>query len=224
MEKSNIESADLQRQITSIVHTWTAHNDKTVTEKLLEFPSIKFVTSVSTDLVCFDYAILKILHLDSIWNRSCNFNSQKLKALIEEKFLEETSTPSKGDLALYSSWGDFIHAGIYCNGSTIESKWGKLFGILQHEAFSVPLAYGNNVKYFRPTDINALIEKVIELTQNDIKRGDEAIKEAALENDLYISAYYITTSKYDFSVTYEKAIEAINSLHKFVALLKSTHH
>jgi hypothetical protein len=77
--------------------------------------------------------------------------------LLDDKILEYTNNPQKGDYILYRDLENYpnmiTHAGIIEGDNIVVSKWawGPLFG---HKIFDVPESYGNDISYVKSISKN----------------------------------------------------------------------
>jgi hypothetical protein len=77
------------------------------------------------------------------------YSSFVKKLFMQGELVKTGQFPEAGDLIFYASDDMLKHAGIVSNDHRIISKWAA-GPLLKHEAFDVPISYGNFVFYCKP--------------------------------------------------------------------------
>lgn len=65
------------------------------------------------------------------------------------------------DIVFYFEKNGPTHVGFWKGNNTIESKWG-IHPVFQHEVWTVPLIYGDSVRFFRKRTINDSLKNIVE--------------------------------------------------------------
>jgi hypothetical protein len=119
------------------------------------------------DFNCFAYAFGLSDHPDFVTlvhrtRKTAVMNSEFVVELLKRNQLDEIGATevTAGDIALYSVNGKLTHAATIRQVRPVlilESKWGPS-ELHSHGLFEVPASYGDDIQFFKPTDIEEILD------------------------------------------------------------------
>jgi hypothetical protein len=111
---------------------------------------IKKATDQEAEWTCFGYAIYKATGSTVPLNMWKNKNYKKTTIDIE-KFFEQTESPQKNGIVIYSiyhHYREIKHFAYIITSTIFESKCGKSRNIIHHALFDLPNTYGNIASFW----------------------------------------------------------------------------